>query len=95
MMITKEMVENVASLSRIKLDEDASVKMQTELGAIIDFMEILSSLDTKDIEPMSHIFSVSNVMREDEIVESFDRKELLQNAPEHNEDTFVVPKTVG
>ena len=95
MMITKEMVENVASLSRIKLDEDASVKMQTELGAIIDFMEILSFLDTKDIEPMSHVFSVSNVMREDEIVESFDRKELLQNASEHNEDTFIVPKTVG
>ena len=95
MKITKEIVESVANLSRIKLDEAATVKMQTELGAVIDYMEILNSLDTKDIEPMSHIFSLNNVMRDDLIKPSVDRQEILSNAPDHTDETFVVPKTVG
>ncbi|MBR6573191.1 MAG: Asp-tRNA(Asn)/Glu-tRNA(Gln) amidotransferase subunit GatC [Clostridia bacterium] len=95
MKITKEIVESVANLSRIKLDEAATVKMQTELGAVIDYMEILNSLDTKEIEPMSHIFSLNNVMRDDLIKPSIDRQEILSNAPDHTDETFVVPKTVG
>ena len=94
MKITKELVEYVANLSRIKLDENSAEKMQTELGAVIEYMEVLNSLDTKDIEPMSHVFSVNNVMREDDVYESYDRQELLKNAPEHTDETFVVPKTV-
>ena len=81
MKITKEIVEYVANLSKIKLDEKATAKMQSELGAIIEYMEILNSLDTKDIEPMSHVFSITNVMRDDEISNSYDREELLNNAP--------------
>ena len=95
MKITKEIVESVANLSRIKLDEAATLKMQTELGAVIDYMEILNSLDTKEIEAMSHIISLNNVMRDDLIKPSFDRQELLSNAPDHTDETFVVPKTVG
>ena len=95
MKITKEIVESVANLSRIKLDEAATVNMQTELGAVIDYMEILNSLDTKEIEPMSHIFSLNNVMRDDLIKPSIDRQEILSNAPDHTDETFVVPKTVG
>ena len=94
MKITKELVEYVANLSRIKLDEKSTEKMQTELGAVIDYMEVLNSLDTKDIEPMSHVFTVTNVMRDDEVIESYDKEELLKNAPEHTDETFVVPKTV-
>ncbi len=94
MKIAKELVEYVANLSKIKLDEKSTEKMQSELEAIIDYMEILNSLDTKDIEPMSHVFSLTNVMREDEVIESYDRAELLINAPEHTDESFIVPKTV-
>ena len=95
MEITKEIVENVANLSKIKLDEESVAKMQQELGAVIEYMEILNSLDTKDIEPMSHVFSINNVMRDDVVKCSYDRQEILTNAPEHTDETFVVPKTVG
>ena len=95
MKITKEIVEFVANLSRIKLDEDATSKMQTELGAVVEYMEILNALDTKDIEPMSHIFSVNNVMRDDVVKESLNRQEILSNAPDHTDEYFVVPKTIG
>ena len=88
------MVEYVAELSRIKLDEQSCDKMEKELGAIVDYMEILNMLDTDGVEPLSHVFNITNVMREDEVKESYDRAEILKNAPESTEETFVVPKTV-
>ena len=94
MQITRELVEYVAELSRIKLDEASAEKMEKELGAIVEYMEILNSLDTKGVEPLSHVFSITNVMRADEVKPSYDRADILKNAPEHTDETVVVPKTV-
>ena len=57
-------------------------------------MEILNQLDTENVEPLSHVFSITNVMREDDVKPSYDRADILQNAPEHTDETFIVPKTV-
>lgn len=92
--ITKELVNYVAELSRIKLDEAAEAKMEKELGAVIEYMDVLNTLDTDGIEPMSHVFAIDNVMREDVVKESYDREALLANAPERTDETVVVPKTV-
>lgn len=94
MLITKELVEYVAELSRIKLDEQSAEKMEKELGAIVEYMDVLNKLDTENQEPLSHVFNITNVMREDEVKESYDRAEILKNAPESTDETFVVPKTV-
>lgn len=94
MQITKELVQYVAELSRIKLSEQDAENMQKELGAIVDYMEVLNKLDTDSVEPISHIFNITNVMREDEVKESYDRNEILKNAPERTDETVVVPKTV-
>ena len=94
MQITKELVSYVAQLSRIKLDESETEDMQKQMGAIVDYMDILNQLDTDEIEPLSHIFSITNVMRDDVTAPSYDREEILKNAPEHTAEAFVVPKTV-
>ena len=94
MQITKELVSYVAQLSRIKLDDSETEEMQKQMGAIVDYMDILNQLNTDDIEPLSHIFSITNVMRDDVTAPSYDRKEILKNAPEHTAEAFVVPKTV-
>ena len=93
MQITRELVEYVAELSRIKLDEQSAAKMENELGAIVDYMEILIQIDTDGVEPLSHVFNINNVMREDEIVPSYPREDILKNAPEHTDETVVVPTT--
>lgn len=94
MQITKELVSYVAQLSRIKLDDSETEEMQKQMGAIVDYMDILNQLDTDAIEPLSHIFSITNVMRDDVTAPSYDREEILKNAPEHTAEAFVVPKTV-
>lgn len=94
MLITNEIVSYIAELSRIRLSEDQIEKMKDELGVFIDYMDILNKLDTEGVEPMSHVFSLTNAMREDAVNPSYDRAELLKNAPEHTDATIVVPKVV-
>lgn len=94
MKITDEMVDYVAELSRLRVLPQERGPLGQSLGEIINYMDILEELDTKDIEPMSHVFAVKNVFRKDEIEESFDREALLANAPLRDEESFIVPKTV-
>ena len=68
--------------------------MTGELEQILAYMDVLNGLDTADIEPMSHIFPLKNVLRPDEVVPSEDRAVLLANAPVPDEEAFLVPKTV-
>ena len=54
----------------------------------------MNNIDTEGVEPMSHAFAVKNVMREDVVKQSADRKELLANAPKSDDEAIIVPKTV-
>ena len=94
MKITNEMVDYVSELSRLRLDEQSKEKMRGELQQIIAYMDVLNTLDTTGVEPMSHVFPVKNVLREDEVRPSMDRGELLKNAPAADDEAFLVPKTV-
>ncbi len=94
MKITQEMVEYVSVLSRLSLPQEEKAGMQGELERILDYMDTLNALDTADIEPMSHVFPVKNVLRPDVVEPSFDRALLLKNAPIPDEEAFLVPKTV-
>ncbi len=94
MKITEEMVDYVSILSRLSLPEEEKRAMAAELERILDYMEVLNTLDTGDVEPLSHVFPVHNVLRPDVVEPSFARPALLQNAPVPDEEAFLVPKTV-
>lgn len=94
MKITEEMVDYVSILARLKLPQEEKTRMTGELEQILAYMDVLNGLDTADIEPMSHIFPLKNVLRPDEVVPSEDRAVLLANAQVPDEEAFLVPKTV-
>ena len=94
MKITTEMAAHIAALSRLKLSEEEAGRMAGELEQILSYMDVLDTLDTTGVEPMSHVFPVKNVLREDETAPSMDRGELLKNAPATDGGTFLVPKAV-
>ncbi|MDD6825310.1 MAG: Asp-tRNA(Asn)/Glu-tRNA(Gln) amidotransferase subunit GatC [Oscillospiraceae bacterium] len=94
MYITKDVVLNAAFLSRIKLDEKETEEMQKQMSEIVEFMDILNQVDTDYNESLMHTSEITNVMREDETSPSYEREDILKNAPCRNEEYFVVPKTV-
>ena len=94
MKISKEEVLHVASLARLKFSDADAEKLEADMAEIINFADTLSELDTKDIVPTAHAIPMQNAFRKDEIKPSFERREILKNAPDFDEEGFIVPKVV-
>jgi aspartyl-tRNA(Asn)/glutamyl-tRNA(Gln) amidotransferase subunit C len=87
-------IEHLARLARLSLSEEEKETFSGQLDGILTYMEKLNELETKEIEPTSHVLSISNVMREDMPRPSLDREEALRNAPDHTEKFYRVPKII-
>ena len=94
MIVNTDMVDYIAELSRLELQSGEKQAMTAQLEQIIAYMDVLNRLDTTGVEPMSHVFPVKNVLREDEVKPSQDRGELLAGSPAGDKEAFLVPKAV-
>lgn len=94
MAVTKKDVDTIAALARLYFSEDEKEELTDILNSILDYFDKLSELDTEDVEPLTHILPVQNVMREDTVKKSLDRETALANAPEKSHGHFVVPKVI-
>ena len=65
------------------------------MGRMLDYIDKLGELDATDVEPLSHVFPVENVFREDVVTNGDERERILSNAPQEKEGMFVVPRTFG
>lgn len=87
-------MEHVASLARLALREEEVELFTAQLSDILTYVAKLNELDTKDVEPTSHVLPVKNVLREDEKGRSVEREKALLNAPDRTEEFFRVPKVI-
>lgn len=92
-IISDETIEYVGILAKLELSDDEKEEAKKDMGKMLDYIDKLNQLDTSDVEPMSHVFPVNNVFREDVVVNGDDRDNILKNAPEERDGAFVVPKT--
>lgn len=95
MEITDETIAYVAALAKLELDKEAVERAKEDLSKILGYMDTMNGLDTEGLEPMSHVFPLVNVFREDVVTNKEDTESLLLNAPRSKEGQFIVPKTVG
>lgn len=94
--ITREDVLKLARLSKIKLRDDEIDKFADELGAIVEYVEQIDSVDAKDLPPTDQVTGLKNVMRSDEVVDyGISSKELLKNAPAVEENQLRVKRILG
>ncbi len=91
--ITDETIEYVGILAKLELDEAEKEAAKKDMGRMLDYIEKLNDLDTAGVEPMSHVFPVQNVFREDIVTNGDESEKTLRNAPEEKDNMFVVPKT--
>lgn len=92
-IITDETIEYVGILAKLELSEDEREAAKKDMGRMLDYIDKLNELDTTGVEPMSHIFPVQNVFREDVVINGDESAKTLQNAPEEKDTMFVVPRT--
>ena len=92
MKITTKDVEHVARLARLELNAAEKELMRAQLDSILSYIDKLNELDTSAVEPTSHVLSMVNVFREDEVRPSLSQEEALANAPDRHDLFFRVPK---
>ena len=80
--------------AKLELSDEEKEKAKKDMEEMLDYIDKLNELDTSDVEPMSHVFPVNNVFREDVVTNGDGTKQTLANAPEKKDDSFVVPKTI-
>ncbi|MEX0675731.1 MAG: Asp-tRNA(Asn)/Glu-tRNA(Gln) amidotransferase subunit GatC [Pirellulales bacterium] len=95
MSLTREEVEKVSLLARLRLSDEELDLMTAQMGQIVAYVESLSELDTENVEPMAHALEVSNVFAADELGESLDRQAALAGAPHHDREFYLVPAVLG
>lgn len=92
-IISDETIEYVGILAKLELSAEEREEAKKDMGRMLDYIDKLGELDTEGVEPMSHIFPVQNVFREDVVTNGDTRDEILKNAPKEKDGMFVVPKT--
>ena len=93
-IISDETIEYVKILAKLELSEEEKEQAKTDIGRMLDYIDKLNELDTSGVEHLSHVFQVSNVVREDVVTNQDERERILKNAPARKDDSFKVPKTV-
>ena len=94
MKITREQVEYVAHLARLRLSPEEAEKFTSQLDQILVYFEKLNRLDTSQVEPTSHPIPMVNAFREDLVKPSIDVEEALANAPDKEGNFLKVPKII-
>jgi aspartyl-tRNA(Asn)/glutamyl-tRNA(Gln) amidotransferase subunit C len=85
------LIENLSKLAKLKFDKKSTIKMKSDLTKILGFVDTISKIKTKDIEPLIYMNDEENVLREDEIKNEISQKDALKNAPQKDSDYFKVP----
>ncbi len=93
-VINDETIDYVGILSKLELSDVEKEQAKKDMGRMLDYIDMLNELDTSQVEPMSHVFPVHNVFREDVVTNGDERDAVLANAPEQKDGQFQVPKTV-
>jgi len=93
-VISDETMEYVGILAKLELKDEEKESARQDMQKMLDYVDKLNELDTSKVEPMTHIFEMGNVFREDEVTNGDDRDAMLVNAPEVKEGQYKVPKTV-
>ena len=88
-------VEHVAYLARLGLTDEELERLEGQLNHILDQYAILATVPSDHIAPTAQTIELENILRDDVVRPSLPREAVLANAPEHDEESIVVPAILG
>lgn len=94
MSVDPATVRRIAHLARIAVDDNEVGHLQTEINAILSFVEALGEVNVEGVEPMTSVLPMTIKMRPDVVNDGFIADDIVANAPEREDHFFVVPKVV-
>ncbi|HEY2889779.1 MAG TPA: Asp-tRNA(Asn)/Glu-tRNA(Gln) amidotransferase subunit GatC [Dongiaceae bacterium] len=94
MSLDRAAVRHIATLARIRVSDEQADALVGDLGAILAWVEQLSEVDTRGVEPMASVVARNLPRRADEVSDGGKPAAILANAPEPSHGFFTVPKVV-
>ncbi|MDP4149071.1 MAG: Asp-tRNA(Asn)/Glu-tRNA(Gln) amidotransferase subunit GatC [Bacteroidota bacterium] len=94
MEVNDALIDNLSHLARLEFSPEEKEEIKKDLQRMIHFVEKLSELDTRGVEPLLHMSHETNVLREDRLQGSISREDALSNAPATDGTYFTVPKVI-
>lgn len=93
-IISDETIDYVGILAKLELSPEEKEAAKKDMAGMLDYIDKLNELDTDGVEPMSHVFPVNNVFREDVVTNGDNSEDILKNAPDEKDHMFIVPLTI-
>jgi len=93
--ISADAVAKVARLARLDVSDEEIARMTGQLAVMLEHFADIDSLDLSDVAPMTQPYPLANVLRDDVVMPSLDRDEVLTNAPATEDGRFRVPPIIG
>ena len=94
MSVDNATVRRIAHLARIAVAEDEVEHLRGELNAMLAFVEQLSEVDVSGVEPMTSVTPMAMKKREDAVTDGQIAEQIVANAPETDDNYFLVPKVI-
>jgi len=92
--ISREDIEKVAVLARIRVDGEQVSALEKDLGNILDLVDQLGAADTDSVEPMAHPLNAVQRLRADEVTETNQREAFQAIAPATENGLYLVPRVI-
>ena len=92
MAISREEVEHVARLARLELTDEEIELFRSQLDAVLERAQRIQALDLDDVPPTAHPIELTNIWRDDVVVEFGEPASILENAPAVEDGRFRVPQ---
>ena len=93
-MINVQDIENLASLARLKIDEEEKSQLVKEIDSILAYVDQIKKVSIVDAGAESRVGSVKNVVRQDEpmVLSAENRERILVEIPDREGDFVAVKK---
>jgi aspartyl-tRNA(Asn)/glutamyl-tRNA(Gln) amidotransferase subunit C len=94
MSVDAATVKRIGRLARIRIEDEEVAGYQSELNAILGFIEQLAEVDVSGVEPMTSVAPMALRRREDAITDGGYPEKIVSNAPLSEDNFFMVPKVI-
>jgi aspartyl-tRNA(Asn)/glutamyl-tRNA(Gln) amidotransferase subunit C len=94
MKVNEQLIGHLSHLARLQFDSQAEQEMIHDLNRILGFVEKLEEVNTDGVEPLIYMTEDTNILRNDDVVQTITQDEALKNAPKKDSDYFRVPRFI-
>ena len=94
MSLTSDHVKRVAKLARLGLTDAETTETLKQLNSILDLVDQMQRINTKDVVPLAHPLELKQTLRADEVTEVDQREKFQNTAPQADDGLYVVPRVV-